>query len=93
MQHPDPSFCARFYISYLCAVVYLDADTLVLRNIDALFGCPGICGVLRHSERLNTGVLALTPSTALFEDMQARITLLESYTGCEHCCVQLDKQY
>lgn len=41
------------------AVVYLDADTVVARNIDDLFLCDGLCGVMRHSERLNTGVLVL----------------------------------
>lgn len=39
----------------LCAVVYLDADTVVVSNADELFTCDGLCGVLRHSERINTG--------------------------------------
>ncbi len=40
-------------------MAYLDADTVVVRNIDDMFLCDGFCGVMRHSERLNTGVLVL----------------------------------
>ena len=36
-------------------MVYLDADTVAVRNMDELFLCDGLCGVLRHSERINTG--------------------------------------
>ncbi len=64
------------------AVVYLDADVIVMRNIDVLFTCPGFCAALRHSERLNSGVMALTPSTALYEDMMSKIQTFPSYTGC-----------
>jgi inositol phosphorylceramide glucuronosyltransferase 1 len=62
-------------------VVFLDADTIVLKNSDVLFQCPGFCAVLRHSERLNSGVMVVTPSKALFQDMTSKITQLPSYTG------------
>jgi inositol phosphorylceramide glucuronosyltransferase 1 len=66
---------------HLRAVVFLDADTIVLRNADVLFNCPGFCAVLRHSERLNSGVMVVTPSDSLFKDMSTKITELPSYTG------------
>lgn len=62
-------------------VVYLDADTVAVRNMDELFLCDGLCGVLRHSERINTGVMALTPSTQLFNAMMDSIATTPSYTG------------
>lgn len=62
-------------------VVYLDADTLVLQNVDVLFDCPGFCATLRHSERMNSGVMVVTPSETTFKDMLSKIDSTESYTG------------
>lgn len=64
------------------AVVYLDADALVVRNMDEAFGCAGFCAALRHSERLNSGVMVVRPSAAVFDDMLSKIGQLPSYTGC-----------
>ncbi len=64
------------------AVIFLDADTVVARNMDEAFGCPGFCAVMRHSERLNSGVMVVTPSAATFRDMLSKIAQLPSYTGC-----------
>jgi len=68
--------------SRLPAVVFLDADTLVVRNMDEAFRCPGFCASLRHSERLNSGVMVLHPSKAIFADMISQVDRLPSYTGC-----------
>ena len=65
----------------VCAVIYLDLDTVVLQSIDHLFACPGLCGVLRHSEKLNTGVMVLTPSATLAAELSAAAPHLPSYTG------------
>ncbi|KAK9691717.1 hypothetical protein RND81_09G214200 [Saponaria officinalis] len=62
-------------------VVYLDADTIVIQNIDDLFKCGKFCANLKHSERLNSGVLVVEPSEALFNDMVKKIKTLPSYTG------------
>ncbi|GMH36727.1 hypothetical protein BSKO_04600 [Bryopsis sp. KO-2023] len=61
--------------------VYLDADTIMTHNSDALFKCPGFCAAMRHSERLNSGVMVVSPSHELYEDMVSKITTLPSYTG------------
>ena len=62
-------------------VVYMDADTIALKNVDVLFTCPGFCAALRHSERLNSGVMVVTPSTSLYSDMISKIDTYPSYTG------------
>jgi len=63
-------------------VVYLDADTVAARNIDELFLCDAaLCGVLRHSERFNTGVMVLEPSEDTLNDMLHHISTTPSYTG------------
>jgi len=62
-------------------VIYLDADTIVVRNMDHLFQCPNLCVVVRHSERFNSGVMALRPSDDVLNDMLSKIHTLPSYTG------------
>lgn len=62
-------------------IVFLDADTLVLENIDELFECEPFCAVMRHSELLNSGVVVITPSRELYRHMHGLIGELDSYTG------------
>lgn len=62
-------------------VVYLDADTIVVKNIDDLFKCGRFCANLKHSERLNSGVMVVEPSETLFKDMMSKVNSLYSYTG------------
>ena len=60
-------------------VVFLDADAIVVRNIDKLFGYPEFCGApnlyesLDDMHRLNSGVFVAQPSTATFADMLERL--------------------
>ncbi|XP_022890927.1 inositol phosphorylceramide glucuronosyltransferase 1-like isoform X2 [Olea europaea var. sylvestris] len=62
-------------------VVYLDADTIVVKSIEDLFKCRKFCANLKHSERLNSGVMVVEPSAELFNDMMTKVTTLHSYTG------------
>ncbi|KAJ1385110.1 Nucleotide-diphospho-sugar transferase [Sesbania bispinosa] len=62
-------------------VVYLDADTIVVKNIDDLFKCGKFCANLKHSERLNSGVMVVEPSETVFNDMMRKIKTTASYTG------------
>ncbi|XP_041018568.1 inositol phosphorylceramide glucuronosyltransferase 1 [Juglans microcarpa x Juglans regia] len=62
-------------------VVYLDADTIVVKSIEDLFKCGKFCANLKHSERLNSGVMVLEPSETIFNDMMSKVTTLPSYTG------------
>lgn len=60
-------------------VVFLDADTLVLRNIDRLFdypefsAAPNVYESLGDFRRLNSGVFAARPSDATFRAMLERL--------------------
>ncbi|WP_281826312.1 glycosyltransferase [Jannaschia rubra] len=60
-------------------VVFLDADTLVLRNIDRLFDYPEFCAApnvyesLSDFHRLNSGVFTARPSQETFDAMTARL--------------------
>ncbi|XP_073016287.1 LOW QUALITY PROTEIN: inositol phosphorylceramide glucuronosyltransferase 1-like [Primulina eburnea] len=62
-------------------VVYLDADTIVVKSIDDLFKCRNFCANLKHSERLNSGVMLVEPSEEVFNDMMTKVTTMYSYTG------------
>ena len=60
-------------------VIFLDADTLVLRNIDKLFDYPEFCAApnvyesLVDFHRMNSGVFTARPSQATFDAMMARL--------------------
>ncbi|SDF09913.1 glycosyltransferase [Limimaricola pyoseonensis] len=60
-------------------VVFLDADTLVLRNIDTLFDYPEFCAApnvyesLADFHRMNSGVFTARPDPATFDAMLARL--------------------
>ncbi|KAK1260842.1 putative glucuronosyltransferase PGSIP6 [Acorus gramineus] len=62
-------------------VVYLDADTIVIKSIEDLFKCGRFCANLKHSERLNSGVMVVEPSEKVFKDMMSKVNTLPSYTG------------
>ncbi|XP_010558734.1 PREDICTED: inositol phosphorylceramide glucuronosyltransferase 1 [Tarenaya hassleriana] len=70
-----------FNMTEYTKVVYLDADTIVVKNIEDLFKCSKFCANLKHSERLNSGVMVVEPSEALFNDMMRQVKTLSSYTG------------
>jgi alpha-N-acetylglucosamine transferase len=59
--------------------VFLDADTLVLRNIDTLFDYPEFCAApnvyqnLADFHRMNSGVFTARPDPATFDAMLTRL--------------------
>ncbi|KAF5361503.1 hypothetical protein D9758_006140 [Tetrapyrgos nigripes] len=67
------------------SAVYLDGDTLVLRNFDELFNFPWEFGAAQDvfpphdprafSNTYNAGVLAFRPSQATFEDMLVKLEM------------------
>ena len=61
------------------AVVFIDADAVVLKNCDKLFGYPEFCAApnvyesLSDFHRLNSGVFTARPSEATFDAMLAAL--------------------
>lgn len=66
-------------------VVFLDADTLVLRNIDRLFeypefsAAPNVYESLVDFRRLNSGVFAARPSDVTFQKMLERLDCPDAF--------------
>ena len=60
-------------------VVFIDADAIVIRNIDKLFAypefsaAPNVYETLADFHRLNSGVFVAKPSAATFDTMMARL--------------------
>jgi len=53
-------------------IIYLDADMIVLKNIDHLFNCPGpICAAMDVPIpiKFNAGLLVLSPNSSIYGDM------------------------
>ncbi|MEN9062497.1 glycosyltransferase [Ponticoccus litoralis] len=77
---PLDNFCKlRLWQLPYDRVVFLDADTLAIRNIDRLFDYPEFCAApnlyegLGDFHRLNSGVFTARPSARTFEAMLARL--------------------
>lgn len=66
-------------------VVFMDADTIALRNIDQLFDYPEFCAApnayesLSDFHRLNSGIFTARPNPATFEAMMARLDTPDAY--------------
>ena len=66
-------------------VVFLDADTLVIKPIGKLFDYPEFCGApnlyesLTDMHRLNSGVFTARPSLATFDAMLERLDAPDAY--------------
>ncbi len=67
------------------AVVFIDADALVLRTIDKLFHYPEFCAApnvyesLADFHRLNSGIFTARPNPRTFEAMLARLDQPEAF--------------
>tara|TARA_B100000780_G_scaffold125182_1_gene87820 strand:- start:240 stop:1466 length:1227 start_codon:yes stop_codon:yes gene_type:complete len=64
-------------------VVYIDADTLVLRNIATLFDHPGLAAApdVFPPDKFNAGVMVVEPNAVTFQDMMSKIHILTSHDG------------
>tara|TARA_A100001515_G_scaffold144548_1_gene148992 strand:- start:1552 stop:2271 length:720 start_codon:yes stop_codon:yes gene_type:complete len=59
-----------FNLTQFDKIVYIDADCIVLQNIDDMFNFPTLSGyTLAHTGELEAGVLVLEPSNQLFNEI------------------------
>ncbi len=68
-------------------IVYLDADMIVMHNIDELFDKPNLsstnAGGALHKDwkQLNSGLIVLEPSRSVFEHMRSQVGVIEKEKG------------
>jgi glycogenin glucosyltransferase len=72
-----------FNLTQFSKIVYIDADVLVLKNVDELFDRPGLSAApdVFPPDKLNAGVMVVEPSASIFEEMMAQIETLTSHDG------------
>ncbi|EPS60482.1 hypothetical protein M569_14321, partial [Genlisea aurea] len=62
-------------------IVFIDADLLILRNIDFLFRLPEMSAAGNHASLFNSGVMVIEPSKCTFQLLMDRINDIDSYDG------------
>ncbi|CAE7732850.1 IPUT1 [Symbiodinium sp. CCMP2592] len=64
-------------------IVYVDADCIILENIDELFArsCPAFCPDVFPPDKFNAGVIVLEPNLSVFQDMMDKMLVLPSHDG------------
>lgn len=62
-------------------IIFIDADLLILRNIDFLFEMPEITAIGNNATLFNSGVMVVEPSNCTFQMLMDHINEIESYNG------------
>ncbi|KAM7511184.1 hypothetical protein LguiB_010059 [Lonicera macranthoides] len=62
-------------------IIFIDADMLILRNIDILFQMPDITATGNNGTLFNSGVMVIEPSNCTFEILMDHVDKIESYNG------------
>lgn len=62
-------------------IIFIDADLLVLRNIDFLFELPEISATGNDGTLFNSGVMVIEPSNCTYQLLMDRINEIVSYNG------------
>ncbi|KAJ8618865.1 hypothetical protein MRB53_015051 [Persea americana] len=62
-------------------IIFIDADLLILRNIDFLFTMPEISATGNNGTLFNSGVMVVEPSNCTFRLIMDHINEIESYNG------------
>ncbi|XP_051139034.1 UDP-glucuronate:xylan alpha-glucuronosyltransferase 1-like isoform X2 [Andrographis paniculata] len=62
-------------------IIFIDADLLILRNIDFLFAMPEISATGNNGTMFNSGVMVIEPSNCTFELLMDHINEIDSYNG------------
>ncbi|CDF40752.1 Glycosyl transferase, family GT8 [Chondrus crispus] len=70
-----------FNLTTYSRIVFIDADSLVLRDLSPLFSCARFCAAFINPCYFNSGLMLLTPDRALFTDMHRVLPTTPSYDG------------
>ncbi|KAF5177928.1 UDP-glucuronate:xylan alpha-glucuronosyltransferase [Thalictrum thalictroides] len=62
-------------------IIFIDADLLILRNIDFLFTMPEISATGNNGSLFNSGVMVIEPSNCTFQLLMDHINEIVSYNG------------
>ncbi|XP_020588043.1 UDP-glucuronate:xylan alpha-glucuronosyltransferase 1-like [Phalaenopsis equestris] len=62
-------------------IIFIDADLLVLRNIDFLFTMPEISATGNNGTLFNSGVMVIEPSNCTYNLLMGHINDIKSYNG------------
>ncbi|KAI6689511.1 hypothetical protein NL676_026339 [Syzygium grande] len=62
-------------------IIFIDADQLILRNIDFLFRMPELSATGNNGSLFNSGVMVIEPSNCTFKLLMDHINEIESYNG------------
>jgi xylan alpha-glucuronosyltransferase len=62
-------------------VIFIDADLLILRNVDFLFAMPEITATGNDATLFNSGVMVIEPSNCTFRLLMEHINEITSYNG------------
>ncbi|CAN6880620.1 unnamed protein product [Brassica oleracea] len=62
-------------------IIFIDADMLILRNIDFLFEMPEISATGNNATLFNSGVMVVEPSNSTFQLLMDHINEIVSYNG------------
>ncbi|CAI0555323.1 unnamed protein product [Linum tenue] len=62
-------------------IIFIDADLLILRNIDFLFSMPEITATGNNGTLFNSGVMVIEPSNCTFQLLMEHINEIQSYNG------------
>ncbi|XP_054799577.1 putative UDP-glucuronate:xylan alpha-glucuronosyltransferase 3 [Prosopis cineraria] len=62
-------------------IIFIDADLLILRNIDFLFEMPEISAIGNNATLFNSGVMVIEPSHCTFQLLMDHINEIVSYNG------------
>ncbi|GKB33296.1 putative nuclease HARBI1 [Tanacetum coccineum] len=62
-------------------IIFIDADVLILRNIDFLFQMPEISAIANNGTLFNSGVMVIEPSNCTFRLLMNHINEITSYNG------------
>ncbi|CAO2831057.1 unnamed protein product [Amaranthus hypochondriacus] len=62
-------------------IIFIDADLLILRNMDFLFSMPEISATGNNATLFNSGVMVIEPSNCTFQLLMDHINEIQSYNG------------